>query len=633
MLQQLRNQTQSFGFKIIVGVLVFALAFFGFGAFNVFAPGDPEVASVNGQEITRGMVEVESERQRRRLLLQFGDDVDPEAIDPLALQQAAVEQLIVRSLLDQATGDLGLQASQGQVDEIVTSDPNFQVDGRFNENLYRRGVSALGYSAPEYLEEVAAILRLDQLRQAVADTAALPLWQTRLLNGLMNQQRDIAYLPFTVEKFSEGIEVGADEARTHYEEHTAEFMTEEAVDVAYLELGWQALREDPAIEVGMEEILREYETDKANAGGEELRSSSHILLQVSDARGDEEARAQLLDLRRRIEAGESFAELAREFSEDPGSAAAGGGLGSVGKGIFDPDFERSLWSLEEEGQLSEPVKTQFGHHLIRLDGVEIQPYPSFEERREDIEQRLVEAAARELFKDRVRELDNLAFEMNESLGEIADALDLQERVAKGVTREAGEGIFVNAELRDTLFAADVLVDGNNTPAIEYEDGRAVVARVQKHHPSVVKQFAEVEQSIVASLVEREARRALLAARGEALSSIRAGAGVAEVASAHGMDWQTFEMAARSGGDAPEQVLAAAFALPRPPEGGRSVGEASLDAEGEALVTVTRVVDGDLAAVSEAEMEAMRGFFASRGGTLDFAALQAALDAEADIDRR
>ena len=632
MLQKLRDRTQSLGFKIIVAALVFALAFFGFGAFNVFAPGDPEVASVNGDGITRGMLEVETERQRRRIMLQLGDEVGPDAIDPLALQQAALEQLIVRSLLEQATDDLGLRASQAQVDETVASDPNFQVDGRFNESLYRRGISALGYSAPEYLQEMAALLRVNQLHQAVVETAVLPLWETRLLTGLMNQRRDIAYLPFTVEHFSAGVAIEPGEVRTYYDEHTAEFMTGESVDVEYLELSWQALLDDPAIEVDEESVRSEYEVDKANAGGEELRSSSHILLQVTDERDDGRAMAQLREIRGRIESGESFADLAREYSEDPGSSAAGGELGSVGEGMFDPEFERVLWGLEEDGQISEPVKTQFGYHLIRLDGIEIQTFPAFEELRADIEERLTEAAARELFKDRVRELDNLAFEMNDSLDAIAETLDLEKHRAEGVTRESGAGIFVNAELREALFEADVLIDGNNSAALEYVEGRAVVSRVQEHHPPVIRPFAEVEPEIDGLLIERAAREALLDARSDALQRIRDGASVTEVADAHGLGWETFELAGRTGTPLPGEVLSAAFALPRPAEGGRSVGEASLGEEGEALVTVTRIVDGDLAAVSDVELETLRSYYASRGGTLDFAALQAALDAEADVER-
>ena len=149
---------------------------------------------------------------------------------------------------------------------------------------------------------------------------------------------------------------------------------------------------------------------------------------------------------------------------------------------------------------------------------------------------------------------------------------------------------------------------------------------------MIRPFAEVEPEIHGLLIERAAREALLDARSDALQRIRDGAGVTEVADAHGLDWETFELAGRSGTPLPGDVLSAAFALPRPAEGGRSVGEASLGEEGEALVTVTRIVDGDLAAVSDVELETLRSYYASRGGTLDFAALQAALDAEADVER-
>lgn len=631
MLQKLRDRTQSLGFKIIVAVLIFALAFFGFGAFNVFAPGDPEVASVNGEEITQGMVEVAAERQRRRIMLTSGEDFDPESIDPLALQEFALEQLVVRELLDQAIDDLGLAASQSQVDEVVINDPNFQIDGTFNENLYRRAVAALGYSAPEYLENMAASVNLNQLRDAVENTGLAPLWEKRLLHGLMEQRRDIAYLPFTVADFSEPMEATGEDIQTYYDEHEAEFMTEEAVDVAYLELTWRGLRDDPGIEIDEATVRGEYETDKANAGSEEQRSSSHILLEVSEERGEDQALAQLDEFRQRIESGEDFADLAREHSEDPGSASAGGALGSVGKGIFDPEFERVLWRLEAEGELSEPVKTEFGYHLIRLDGIEIKPYPSFEEQQADIENRLRDAAARELFKDRFRELDSLAFELNDSLDGIAETLGLEQKTTSNITRTSGAGIFVDAGLRDGLFETDVLLEGNNSPAVEYEDGRAVVARVLEHYPPAVKPFEEVRGVIEETLIKGWARKALLNARSAALERIRGGDSVADVADAYGLAWETFELAMRSSGTAPLSVLEAAFALPRPGEGGRSIGEASLGDEGEALVTVTRVVDGDVQALSEAETETMDTFVASRNGRLEFAALQATLRDDADID--
>lgn len=631
MLQRLRDRTQSVGFKIVVALLVFALAFFGFGAFNVFAPGDPEVASVNGEEITRGMLEQEAERERRLLLMQSVDGELPD-INPLALQGMALERLISRSLLEQATDDLGLKVSQNQLDRAITEDPNFQVDGQFNESLYRRGVQALGFSPPAYLEAMASQLAVNQLRDALADTALPTRWETRLLGQLLNQRRDIAYLPFTVERFSQGVSVADAEIETYYQEHQPDLMTEEAVDAAYLELAWEQFLDDPSIQTTEAELRDQHQADKAEAASEERRRSSHILLTVGDERSEQQALAELADIRAKIEAGESFAELARAHSEDPGSAAAGGDLGAVGKGVFVPEFEQALWRLGEQGELSAPVKTQFGYHLIRLDGMELDAYPAFEEVRADIEARLRGAAARDLFRERLRELDNLAFEMHDSLDGIGSQLGLELQRAERVTRADGPGIFVSADLRDALFQPDVLESGNNTPAVEYEENRAVVGRVLQRYPAMLKPLEEVWPEIEALLIERAARVALTEAQAAALARLGAGEGAGEVAAAYDLEWQTFELAERTGGDAPAAVLEAAFDLPRPAQGGRSLGEASLGPQGIAIVTVTRVQEGDLATLSEVEMEGLRGYAAARRGTLDFTALQQALEADADIER-
>ncbi|MCZ6655672.1 MAG: SurA N-terminal domain-containing protein [Gammaproteobacteria bacterium] len=629
MLQKLRDQTQGTAFKIIVGALVFALAFFGFGAF-VFTPGEPEIASVNGDAITQTMLANETERERRRMLVRFGQ-VDPNLIDPASLQASVLELLIGRALLRQSVDDLNIMASQSQIDELVVGNPNFQVDGVFNADLYRRNVQALGFSPPDYLEEVALSLSLDQLRGGITHTGVLTDWEMRLLTKLMKQRRDLAYLPFTVAHFSEGVDVGEVEIATYYDEHHLAFMTEESVDVAFVELASDQLLDDESIVIEEDAMLREYETEKTDVAGGEQRQSSHILLRVDEDRTEDNAIALLADLKKRIEKGASFAELAEYYSEDPGSADVGGELGSVGKGIFDPDFERALWTLEE-GQLSDPVRSEFGYHLIRLDGIEMHAYPSFEEQREAIELRLRQAAAVELFFDRVRELDNLAFEQSSDLEGITLALGLQERQVQNVTRTAGERVFVNANLRDALFQDDVLLDGNNTVAIEYGDNRAVVARVTNRYQPELKSLDTVRIEVREILTEAAAKAALRTARDAAYARIMADESVAEVADTYDLEWQTFELTGRSGSPVQAQVLTVAFDLPRPPEGDKSVGKATMGEAGEAIVTVTRVVDGDLSTMTDSEVERLRNLFSSRTSRLDFAAVYKALEAQADITR-
>ncbi len=634
MLQKLRDQTQSAGFKVIVAVLVFALAFFGFGAFNIFAPGDPTAASVNGEDITQGTLLTEADRQRRRLLAQYGDQLNPEDLDPLTVQSIALEGLINRTLLSQIVADLDLKASPTRVEAAVRADSNFQVDGAFDQNLYRRGLSALGYTPTGYMAELAARMNGDQLRQAVADSAFNVDWQAKQVVGLMDQRRDLAWLAFTLNDFSENVAVEATDIELYYAEHQAEMMTDESVDVIYVELAWDQLLEDPSIAIGIEDLQREYEAGKAAAGDSEKRRSAHILLRTGDERSEEAALSELEDLRRRLLAGESFAELAEAHSEDPGSAALGGDLGAVGRGVFDPAFEEALWALQEEGELSPPVKSAFGYHLIRLDGVEFTEYPGFEEQKDEIEQRLRREAAKELFADRVRELDNLAFEQNDSLEGIAEALGLRLQQVDNITSDGGPGIFAEDELRDAVFASDVLNDGNNTAAVEYGDSRAVVARVRTHHPQQQRTLEDARPQIEALLVERAARQALTEASVDAKARIQAGESVAEVADSYGLAWRTIEGARRLTEDeAPAAVLQAAFDLPRPEAGGKSIGTASLVEEGEAIVTVTRVQDGEPAALADTELDGLHQLALVRGQRLDFDALFQDYRAAADISRR
>ena len=631
MLQKLRDQTQSLGFKIIVAVLVFALAFFGFGAFNIFAPGDPTVASVNGEDITQGALLAEADRQRRRLMAELGDDPAPDSIDPLALQTQALEGLITRSLIDQMVEDLDLAASSAEVDAAVLADPGFQIDGKFNQEFYRRALSAMGYTPAGYLADLASRISANQLRLALVDTALAADWESALFVRLLDQRRDLAWLPFTVARFSEDVTVDAADIELHYAEHEAEMMTDEQVDVAYVELSWEQLLDDPSIDIGEADLQREYEADKAAAADREQRRSSHILLRTGEERSDEEAMRLLEGFRERLLAGEPFAELAENHSEDPGSAAVGGDLGLVGRGIFDPAFEEALWQLQE-GEISPPVKSAFGYHLIRLEGVEVEEFPDFAEKRQEIEQRLREQAARDLFADRVRELDNLAFEQNESLAGIEEALGLERQVVEGVTRSSG-GVFASDELREAVFAPDVLEDGNNTAAIEQGDDRAVVARVLSHQPRQLRPLADVRPEIEALLVRQSARQALAEAHESALARVEAGESTAAVADDYGLSWQTVESARRADERVPSAVLEAAFAMPRPPEDGKSVGFASLDEEWEAVVTVTRVVEGDAAALADAELDGLRQLLLARGQRLDFEALYQSYLADADISRR
>lgn len=630
MLQKLRDQTQSLFFKVLVGAIIFVLAIFGFGAFNLFLTTDPSVASVNGEDITQGDLAVEAERERRRLAAQFGENFDPNMIDPAMLQSSVINQLISRMLLAQAAEDLGVGASDKQVNEIVTGNPNFLIDGAFEENTYRRVVNMLGYTPTEFLALTGELIGVEQLRNSIIESAFSTEWELRQQARILSQRRDIAYLAFDEASFIDAAEVSEDDVRVRYEENLLDYMTEETVDVAFVELTLDALINDPAIEISEADVIAGYEQEKAASLGDEQRDSRHILLQITDERSAAEAVAELEALRARIEAGESFAELAAEYSEDPGSKAVGGDLGPVSRGLFAPEFEEALWALEV-GQISAPVQTDFGVHLIELKEIIATEFPSLEEMRAEIELGLRRSEAERLFIDRVRELDNLAFEQPESLDGISAALDLEIQTAQGISRTSGSGIFGNLTLRESLFTSEVLDQGFNSPAVEYLNNRAVVSRVMLRHEPESIPFADVAADIRAEIAAEQARLALEAAHADALARVQAGENVSLIADELGLSWQARELARRNEVGVPPEVLSEAFELTRPVSG-KQVGSAQGADGTRYVITMTRVEDGDLSTMTEAEIQGMRQFLASRTQSMDFDGYYQALEKDASISR-
>lgn len=630
MLQKLRDQTQSLLFKVLVGAIIFVLAIFGFGAFNLFLTTDPTVASVNGEDISQNTLAVEAERERRRLAAQFGENFDPNLIDPIMLQNSVINQLISRTLLFQAADDLGIGASDRQVSSILTTNPNFQIDGQFEENTYRRVVNMLGYTPTEFLKLTSEMIAVEQLRNGVMETAFPTEWELREQARILSQRRDIAYLTFDESAFSDAVEVNEDDVRIRYEENLLDYMTEETVDVAYVELSLDDLLDDPSIEVTEEDVIAGYEAEKAAAISQEQRDSRHILLQISDERSADEAIAMMTELKKRIEAGEDFAVLAAEVSEDPGSASAGGDLGLVGQGLFAPEFEEALWALEV-GEISEPVQTDFGVHLIELKEIVMNEFPSLEEMRAEIEAGLRRDQAAGLFILRVRDLDNLAFEQPDSLEGLSSELGLEIRTAEGISRSAGSGIFGNITLRESIFTDEVLEQGFNSPAVEYLENRAVVARVSSRYEPETIPLEEVADQIRAELISEQAQLALAGAHAEVLERLQAGESVSVVAEEAGLEWQTHQLVRRNQPGIPPEVLSATFSMERP-VAGKQVGSAAGSGGTRYVVTMTRVEDGDLSTMTEAEIAGMRQFLANRASSQDIDGYFRALEIDASITR-
>jgi len=630
MLQRMRDGAQTMGAKIMVGIIAFVLTVFGFGAFNLFAVGEPVAATVNGEDITEALLGAEMERRRRDILQQLGEGADPALIDQTLLRQSTLGLLVDRTLLRQMSEDLDLAASADRLNRDILTNPDFQVEGAFDEDRFRAVLASAGFSPSSYQDELAQNTLIVQLAGSLGDTGAATDREVRDAASLLTQRRDIAWLAFRAEDFTADIEVSEEDIAGYHAYHVDRFMTPETLDVEYVTLSLSDLA--AGVEVSEEderEAFEAEERDRIALGDVRRRRGAHILLEVTGDRSETDAVTQLADVRRELVAGASFEDKARELSEDPGSAANGGDLGLVGRDVFDPAFESALWDLEV-GELSEPVVTAFGVHLIQLMEIEETPTPAFEESRERLAASLRRTRAQSAFDERLRQMDEIAFEEPDTLEGVGAALELPVEVLEGITRDAGTGAFADATLRGAVFEPDVLLEGYNTPAIRTGD-TAVVARVATRHAPAEIPLEEARDDIRAQLLSERGDDAARAAASAALERTRSGEGVAEIAADYGREWTVRESVTASDPGLPPSVGQTAFELALAPAGTRAATSVEMPGDGHAVVTVTRIEPGDYGAMTETERTALRTQLGTWARERDMAGLLASLRSQAGLD--
>ncbi|MBV1904992.1 MAG: SurA N-terminal domain-containing protein [Pseudomonadales bacterium] len=629
-MMEMRDRAQGRGGKFIVGAIIIVMALFGFGAFTSFIDSDPAMVEINGEALSRNDVLLETQRRKNRILSQMGEAADPSLINDALLQSTVLEQLIDRALILQFGEHSGLAASSQRVDDLIRDIPAFQVEGKFDKELYRGLISNEGHTPVSFSRSVRESLVLGDLQSGLTNTHMVVGWETRRISDLLSQTRDIAYLTFSPELFSEEIEIGEEAIREHYELNGRAFLSDEAADISYVELSISNLMKDEEIKVSEEDMHSQYEKDLAAYESSERRRASHILVQIGDKRSKEEALAIASDTLTRIESGEVFEELAKSLSEDPGSATKGGDLGFVSKGALVPAFETALWSMKV-GELSDPVTSEFGVHIIKLIDIQLDEYPGFDTQKTAIEEGLRRTQAEELFEERKLRIEDLAFLEPDSLAAVAEQFGLEILKKTGLKRGLGGGIFVDQALQSAVFSDEVIEDSFNSKTIEIGDS-AYWLRADKYYPAEQKALEKVSEEIRLSLVSEAADDKVQEAVGESLELLVSGQGSTSIAAKYGLEWKQISKVKRNQADVPRAVTTLAFNLVRPEAGARSSGKVVLDSGAVAVVTLTSVVDGDFSALTESDRTNIRDQLLRTSGQDDFQALHSSLKASATIER-
>ncbi|MBV7510477.1 SurA N-terminal domain-containing protein [Pseudomonas sp. PDM25] len=622
MLQNIRDNSQGWIAKTIIGVIVALMALTGFDAIFKATTHQNDAAKVNGEEISQNELSQAVDMQRRQLMQQLGKDFDASLLDEKMLRESALKGLIDRKLLLQGAENSKFAFSEAALDQVILQTPEFQVDGKFSPERFDQVIRQLGYSRMQFRQMLAQEMLIGQLRAGLAGSGFVTDAQVLAFARLEKQTRDFASLNVKVDPAA--VKLTDDEVKAYYDEHAKEFMTPDQVVIDYLELKKASFFDQ--VSVKDEDLQAAYQKETANLS--EQRRAAHILIEVNDKVTEAQAKAKIEEIQARLAKGEKFEALAKEFSQDPGSANNGGDLGYAGPGVYDPAFETALYALAKD-QVSAPVRTDFGFHLIKLLGVEAPEVPTFASLKDKLTRELKTQQVEQRFVEATKQLEDSSFEASD-LAQPAQDLKLTVHTSKPFGREGGEGIAANRAVVTAAFSPEVLDEGANSTAIELDPETVIVLRAKEHLKPAQLPLESVAASIRAQLTKEHASAAAKTKAEELIASLRDGKTALDKP-IDGQSWKVTQAATRGQEGVDPTVLQALFRMPKPAAKDKPTFSNVTLADGSLVIVRLNGVN-EAAAPTEEEKAQYRRFLASRIGQQDFAAYRKLLESQAEIKR-
>lgn len=580
-MQGFRNFLRGTGGKILLAAIILPFIISAFYGYFTGGGGGDVVARVEGNDIYRAVVD--DRVQRTRLALrQQSPELDPQLLDNFINPGMVLQGMVNNVLVLTAASDAGMVISDEQAGRTILQIPEFHdQNGRFSQQQFDRTVRTMGQTPSGYMSLLRDEMLMNQFRAGYEDTAFGLPYELEDLRRLGEQRRDISYIRISAESLVPEFDISDEQVEAFYHSTPEDFIRPPEYQLEYIDLSRSAYLDD--VQLTEEQLREEYEVREQMfrnvAEQQERRRVSHILL----TGGGDDMLARAEALREQIVGGAEFAELAREHSDDAASASLGGVLGVVGRGDLPASLDQVAFTLEE-GEVSQPIATDDGVHLLVVTSINRRTLPEFDALRDEIEEELKVARAEMHLSEDVRQLEELAFEH-------ADLSVPAETLGASLQRTPffplGQPVDIAAEpaVRRALSDRAVLEGERNSPLIELGQGRYAVVRVADSRPEEEIPLAEVREDIARhlALVAAQARLDELAAEGGA--ALEEGADLARLAGLWRQEVISAENLERGGSQPETELVERVFRLPRPA------------ADGQPAVQIVRMGNGDLAAIS------------------------------------
>jgi peptidyl-prolyl cis-trans isomerase D len=619
MLQQIREKFTGWIALLILGLIAVTFVFVGGANFAVL--GNNYAAKVKGSEI--GVAQFEA--AYRRQLDQNPSWAQLPAEFKTQIRSRILDLLVRERLVDLYLADRGYQISDELLMRSIQGVPDFQVDGRFDMATYRNVLLQNGYDPARFEAAQRSMMREDQLQRAIAATAIVTPAEYRRYLNLVAEQRLVSLARFDVDTAAADVEVTDETISAYYDDNPTLFQTPEAADLQFIEVRRDAVAAN--IEVTEGELAEYYLENQDRYLQDEQRQARHILILSEDDADAAEATAR--DLRARIDAGESFEELAREFSMDGGTAGQGGDLGVLTRTQLPGELGGAIFSMQE-GEVDGPIETDFGFHVVRLDRVLEQGPLPLDQVRGELLSELREREAERAYRELERSLSDAVFD-NSDMQAIAAATGLELRTATGFTRQGGEPFGSNQAAIDAVFEDSVYVDGMISDVVELDADRSAIFKVVARQEASRRPLGDVREEIVTALRQQEARSIVLEKASRLMQALAAGEDFGPAAEAAGATVAGPQLLSRQDPEVDQTVLFQLFMARKPDGDDPTIGQVANSDGGYTVFAVEAVVPGRPESIPVAERDAGKLQLTQQSGGAAYSAFVEALYEEAADD--
>jgi peptidyl-prolyl cis-trans isomerase D len=571
---------------VVLGAIGLVFVFWGIN-WTLSAPN--YAAKVNGSEIAGSEVRQSYQRELAQVERQTQGSIDEG--ERAEIKRRVLEEYVNSEAVVTRADALGYRVSDADLLREMAKVPAFQVNGKFDQAHAVAVLKAQGRSVAEIEGLFRRDVKLQQLDRALSVSSFATPGELKRLRALGSEQREVSWFVVPAARYiAEATATDAD-LKAYYEAHKAEYMTPETVNLRYLEVSLSAL--ESKVNVDDARLKAYYDEQKAKTperyAQPERRRVRHILLQVGDPKEGAAVKAKAEGLLKRAESGEDFSKLAREFSQDTGSAQQGGDLGWSERKVWVPAFADAAFGMKE-GEIQGPVKTQFGYHILKLDGIQPATVRTFEESRADLQADYRRDEAERLFSTAQDRLADAALQNSTDIDVVARKAGLAVRDVPGFSRTDGGGdLGKSLPVIDAAFSHDVL-DGHLSPIVEVDKGRGVVLRADDHKLPQQKPFEAVRSEVVAAWKKQRGAELAAAAAAEAVKRLTAGEAWEAVAKSLGVVPQPPKFVSRNDPAVPVDARRAAFDAPKP--AGKPVYERVPLGNGDAEVLAVTAVRED-----------------------------------------